>query len=153
VEVQRRHDSLHRFVPGKPRHHEDHKRQRAQAPRRYENETVDRRKPFRLDRHVPVDRSKRDGEYQRHHSPAAQHAHVFRVTIIRGAILRERPPVQQKGEREPHGENDHGAHCEEWKIQVWSFELHYRVFTEFLLVSPRIEIMSTGDDRYKQDCH
>src|ERR1044072_43328 len=130
-------------------HRSEHKVERAQTPRGHKNETVDRGEPFRLERHVPVDRGKRDRKNQRDHSAAAQHAHLLRIASFSRAVLQERPAIQEVRQRDPYSEINNCTPGVERNIQITGLEFHCRMQLDLLRMSPLVERMRTENDRNK----
>ena len=88
-------DAVERRPAAEPDEHDDEERQRRQALAAHDQHAVDRREPVRLERHQPVERRERDRQAVGEQAAAAQHLHPPRDARIAGAILLERPRVQE----------------------------------------------------------
>src|SRR5258705_14005000 len=123
--------------------------QSAQAPCGHEDETIDRRRPFWLQGHVPIDRGKSDGKDKEHHARSAEQTHVLGGARVRSVVLLERPLVQKKCEREPDSEIDNSEQRIERKVQIRRLALEYWAFCDPLWVGPGIKATRTKNDGNK----
>ena len=88
-------DAVERRPAAEPDEHDDQERQRRQSLAADDQHAVDRREPVRLERHQPVERREGDGQAVGEQAAAAQHLHPPRDARIAGAVLFERPGVQE----------------------------------------------------------
>ena len=108
---------------------------------------------MRLERHQPVERRERDRQPVRDEPAAAEQLHAAREPGLGGAILLERPGIQEVRQPVPHEEVDGRPDEEERRVQVQVLVLERLVVRDQIGVRPPVETIHAERDGKKEQRH
>ena len=150
VKMRGHDDLLKRRPTAQPHEGNDQERQGGKSLSSHDEHAINGRKPVRFERHEPVERREGDGQSVSDESARAQKLHPAREPRLAGAVLLERPGIQEIGQDIPYREIDDSPHDEKRGVQIQALVLQQLVARHKIGARPWIELVHAQQDRKEQ---